>query len=161
MLVAHLTERQAKLVIIDHKRIEYNSYDKQASHLLTPILTNPLQGVAFLSSLVNGSMDAVIGSRSVFIHIEECDMYAAHPEAFNYIVRAIARSDNLHLVYSTSRPAQEHVAQWLVDFGDAIVFSNPPHERILVTKYGNRALPRLSEECSEYLMNDFTLTLKE
>lgn len=137
-----------KLALFDMKQVEFvNVKDVKPEYLLFDVVLDPEVGLSKLEELVNSARIRTtedIKSPLVFIYIEECDMaaldYTRFEEALMTLNR-LAKDANMKIIYSTSRPSPDVLADKLAENFELILageLEDADTERLGITNQSAR-----------------------
>lgn len=80
-------------------------------------------------------------SKTLFIHIEECDLFWQFPERIKRTLIKLLENDNVYIVYSTSRPGEKEIPDWLKVIIDLkVVFTLASHDDCITLSVGDEPL---------------------
>lgn len=117
-LIKQNTQQEIGFIFLDMARVDF--YGWKSPYIITNEAEQE-KSVEILESLVQ-----VKGGdgRHIFIHIEECDMFAQFTERAENAVKSILKNrQDITIIYSTSRPGGNALRQSLLDLVDVkIVF---------------------------------------
>lgn len=120
-----LSPDEVKFVFFDLKYVEFQDTNKD--YLYEEVISDPKIGLQKLDNLAKLSEERIKTNEKktlIFIYIEECDMAAVDQSRFDNAVIKInqnAKSANMKLIYSTSRPAIDVVSKRLLASFDLIM----------------------------------------
>jgi len=96
-------------VFLDMTRVDFTNWPEEYMH--KPRIVDAKKAIKILEQLANEE----IGDKHVFVHIEECDMFAVDRyRVENAILQLKISQPNIHVVYSTSRPSEEVMSHDLI-----------------------------------------------
>ncbi len=113
--------KEITFVLIDNVHLEFTQWDQQSPYLLCQNITNQEKAFEVLENIAHEVKLINTGTKHYFIHIEECDQFAKEPFRMKGILSSLIDSDansNVHIVFSTSRPAPEIITDWLLELTD-------------------------------------------
>lgn len=107
-----------KFVFLDMTQVDF--MDWKSPYLFLP----PVSGDDAMDVLEGLTEPGMNLPKTLFVHIEECDLIVQHPERFKKALKLLLAKEGVHIVFSTSRISREDVLQdWLLDMVDVkIIF---------------------------------------
>ena len=111
------TPEEVGFVFLDMTRVDF-------MHWKSPYLSKPQatgdEAMDVLEKLAKESI-----SKTLFVHIEECDLLVQFPERIKQVLTKLLKNENIYIVFSTSRPSKEDVLRdWLMNIIDLKVVFN-------------------------------------
>lgn len=100
-LKSNFTPKELSFLILDMTRVEFIDWKKD-QYLLLPVIYKPQDAFEAFETALN-SHDK---HKLTVIHIEECDMVIEDQERFEQLWNRASNTDNVLVVFSTSRPAK-------------------------------------------------------
>lgn len=118
-LVDQNTPNELSFIFIDNTRVDFSSF---ASDYVKEYIAGQEEAMQELSDIQNKLQSDTINNNSLLVvHIEECDQFAQEPEKMADFFAEFIKSkqnNNIVIVYSTSRPAEDAVPDWLINAAD-------------------------------------------
>jgi DNA segregation ATPase FtsK/SpoIIIE-like protein len=112
-LKSKLTPQELRFLILDMTRIEFIKW-KNSPYLLSPVIYKTQDAFEAFEMALN-SLDQ---NKLTVIHIEECDMVIEDQARFEQLWHKANNSDNVLVVFSTSRPANNVLTDHILDDAD-------------------------------------------
>lgn len=116
---------EVRFALFGLKQVEFNNTD--TDYLYCDVIKDPVIGLEKIDELAELSVERInngITKPMLFIYVEECDMAAIDQKRFDKAVISIntnAKSSNMKLIYSTSRPSPDVVSKELIASFDLII----------------------------------------
>lgn len=101
-LMENNSPNELGFVFMDMTRLDFVSWKTPFLHI--PVIVDEEKSFKTFKELANYN-----GGKTIFIHIEECDMVVQHGGAFEEIWEKIHKNKNIYIIFSTSRPSMPDV----------------------------------------------------
>ncbi len=115
-------------IILDNTRVDFSHFPK--SHLIqrnTDMEKSMQVFEEILKEVKERSLNQRNKKKAIFVHIEECDQFAVDPDKTTEFYKEFIRLKqgiNVYVTYSTSRPSDEVLPDWLLENADMkVVFA--------------------------------------
>jgi hypothetical protein len=119
-LMAKYTPAELGFVFMDMTRVDFVQWNSE--YLVIPTIVDKAEALSVLETLKGEK-------RTIFVHIEECDMvYHDRARFEKAIERILNENKNIYIVYSTSRIDPEYFGEWMDRYVDMKVVFAVPNE---------------------------------
>lgn len=106
------TPEEIGFVFCDMIRVEFPHWK---SEYTLEYIDSPQKAMEFMEAMSDS--DEIRNKKYIFLHIEECDMaYVDQERTENAISNILSKTDNVFIIYSTSKLDQKYLAGWLKSF---------------------------------------------
>ena len=118
-LIDQNTPNELSFIFIDNTRVDFSSF---ASDYVKEYTVGQEETMQELNNIQNELQSDTTSKNSLLVvHIEECNQFAQEPEKMAGFFAEFIKSkqnNNIIIVYSTSRPAEDAVPDWLINAAD-------------------------------------------
>jgi len=136
-LMKNNSPEELKFVFLDMTRVDFGNWNKD--YLYLPVVNDPSQALNALEMLANQNEL----KKTVFIHVEECDMFLYSSERFINAWKKIKNNKNMFILFSTSRPSPEIVTNEFLSNTDLKLIFNLASEDDSITVLGKSMAEKL------------------
>lgn len=125
----------------------------QSDHVVKSVVGRPKEAIAALGEIAQRGTEKML-----FIHIEECDMVYIDRAAVEAALMKLKKTENVFIVYSTSRIDKEYLNDWMKKFIDLKVVFFVPGGDDSIFLLGNNAASHFKKKGERILaFNDMQI----
>lgn len=128
-LAENYTPAEVGFIFMDMTQVDFTQWDSE--YMVMPTIVGSDEALRVLESLKDEK-------RTIFVHIEECDMVVRDRARFEKAVERVLRENqNIYIVYSTSRLDTDYIGKWLEKYVNLKVVFRVSTEEDSILLLGN------------------------
>ncbi len=122
------TPAEVGFIFMDMTRVDFTQWDSE--YMAMPTIVGRDEALGVLETLKDEK-------RTIFVHIEECDMIIDRARFEKGIEQILQENKNIYIVYSTSRIDTEYLGDWMKKYIDLKVVFHVSREEDSTFLLGN------------------------